>query len=109
MNHFIDYIREREGREVYQTLEGFITYEMIDENTVYLVDIYVATQFRNKNIATQLADYVVELTNAKVVMGSIDPNIPSAHTSLLVLLAYGMKLDRYENGLLLFKKIKDVD
>lgn len=99
-----NYLKEREGKELFSAAAGFVAYQIIEPGIVYISDIYILPQMRQEHYATKLADRVVEITKAKVVLGTVDPNTNGAHESLLVLLAYGMKLWKYENNLIVFRK-----
>lgn len=103
-SHYSRFLNETLGRLTYETKNGFITYDILEPGIIHITDIYVVPEARTKNYATYLADIVVGLTNAKIVYGSIDTHINNPHESLLVLLAYGMKLSHIEDGLVFFKK-----
>lgn len=104
MSLYAKYLLEREGICTLETSYGFITYQCLEDETVYLIDLYVVPEQRQHGTARDLADAVVELTHAKTVLGSVSPEAHHAHQSLLVLLAYGMVLWKIENNLIFFKK-----
>ena len=104
MKLYKQYLKERCQQELYCVPHGFLTYEMVDAHTLYIADIYIEPEYRRTGLATVMADTIVKQTGAKLVLGTIDPNVPSAHDSLLVLLAYGMVLDGYDHNLLRLKK-----
>jgi len=104
MNLYAKYLLEREGIHTLETSYGFVTYQCLEDQTVYIMDLYVLPEYRQHTPAQELADAVVELTQAKIVLGSISPDSKNAHQSLVRLLAYGMTLWKIENNLIFFKK-----
>lgn len=104
MKLYKQYLKERCNQELYQTPHGFVVYEMTDDTTLYIVEIYIEPHSRRLGLATEMADAVVHITHAQTVLGTIDPALPSAHESLLGLLSYGMVLNGYDHGLLQLKK-----
>lgn len=94
------YLREREGKEIMEHEHGFTIYGYncvpgIDFPHVYIQDNYVEPAHRKKGIAKQMADKICAQAKAggfRVLLGSVDGNAKGAHESMLVLLAYGMKL-----------------
>ncbi len=100
------YISEREAAEVYETSKGFAIYR-IEQQTVYLQDIYVQPQHRNKHTATDIADAVCTIAKergCRQVLGSVCPTARNANDSLRILLAYGMKLLSSQNNIVFFSK-----
>lgn len=97
---YAEYIREREGKEILQHEHGFTIYGYncvpgVDFPHVYLQDNYVRPEHRKKGIAREMADQIAQQAKDagfKVMLGSVDGNAKGAHESLLVLIAYGMKL-----------------
>jgi len=104
MSQYAKYLLEREGLQTLETPKGFVTYLCPEEGMVYIQDIYVVPEHRRQRVATELADAVVELTKAHVLVGSIDTTANYAHESLLELLYYDMKLWKVEDNLIFFKK-----
>ena len=106
MSHYLEYIKEREGKEVYETPYGFVIYEL-KPDYCYIQDIYVVPAMRKAKVASHLADEVTALAKAKGckhLLGSVDPRANNAHTSLLVLLGYGMRLYKTEKDIIYFVK-----
>lgn len=104
--HYQAYLREREGKEILECPEGFATYRVLGEEC-YLIDIYVKPEFRLSGIAKSIANDVCSIakeSGCKWLTGSVSPPAKGSHESLLVLLAYGMKLLRSEKDLVYFVK-----
>lgn len=107
MSLYAEYIKEREGREIVETADGFATYTWLGEDSCYIVDIYVRPEARKSGVASSLADQVAVLAKevgCKRLLGSVDPSLPSAGASFMVLLAYGMRPIGIERNLVFFEK-----
>lgn len=107
MSLYADYIREKTNDHILETADGFATYRFPDENTVYIVDIYVPKEIRKSGVATCLANEIVNLAKLKgctKLIGSVVPSAKDSDTSLKVLQGYGMTLDSSTNDFILFKK-----
>lgn len=103
-----DYIRERLGKEYYETSYGFVLYSLF-EDAVYIEEVYTKPKDRLAGGATLMADEVCDIARQmgkKFVIGSVEPYGKASTASLKVLLAWGMKLWKLENGLIFF--IKDL-
>ena len=102
------YIAERTNDKVLEIPEGFATYRYINDNkTVYIIDIYVLPEFRNKKIASELADQIVaeaKQLGCKELIGTVVPSAKGSNTSLKVLLGYGMTLNSAANDVVVFRK-----
>jgi predicted GNAT family acetyltransferase len=106
------YIKERLGKSVYGTKDGFVIYWFLDHprhgKCVYIEDIYVAPEVRKHGVAANMADQVCEFGrseyDATTLLGSVSPDARGATASLQVLLSYGMTLDGIDNGLIFFFK-----
>jgi len=106
MSLWKDYLLEQRNEHVLETEDGFVTYKFFPTEC-YIVDIYVKPDKRQKGIAGKMADKVADIArerNVKYLTGSVATNMPTAHTSMLVLLGYGMKLLRSEGNMVYFVK-----
>ncbi len=110
MSMYADYLKEKTEDLVVETKEGFATYRYMSyhgEPAVYIVDIYIVPQFRQKNAASSLADEIVTYgtrNGCKYLLGSVIPSNKNSTISLKVLLGYGMILDSCSTDFILFKK-----
>lgn len=101
-----NYLKEREGLETLETPHGFSLYK-IQGDECYLQDIYVVPEKRKSHVATQMADAVLEIARAKGckwLVGSVSPATNNAHASLLILISYGMKLQKADKDIIYFSK-----
>lgn len=106
MSLFGQYILEREGKKIVEDNRGFATYFYVQDG-VYIQDIYVNPDFRKSGAASFYADTIAEEAKAKGfnnMYGTVSPSAYGADASLKVLQAYGFKLDRLANGLIIMKK-----
>ena len=107
MSLYADYLKEREGRETVEEQDGFATYCYPSAQVCYLVDIYVAPAARRQGLASKLADRVCEIAKAKgatALLGSVQPDLPSAAESMKALLGYGMRPTHIAGNLVYFVK-----
>lgn len=102
------YILERIGDGIIEREEGFATFRFLnDRKSIYIVDIYVLPDFRNQNIAKELADEIVAIgkeEGATELLGTVVPSARNSTDSLRVLLGYGMKLKSSTSDGIIFSK-----
>ncbi len=110
MSFYTDYIAERNERESIETEDGFITFDFLTNDIVYIVDLYVVPEKRRAGIASKLADLVCQEAlkrGVTTLLSSVDTHTKGAKISHQVMLAYGMKAIRQiENGIYYTKKIE---
>lgn len=108
MSMYGEYLREKTEDQIIETEQGFATYRYLDGGySVYIVDIYVRSDFRKTNVASTIADYIVEEARKKgalKLLGSVVPSNKNSTDSIRVLLAYGMKLLSSTNDFIMFTK-----
>lgn len=113
MSLFAEYILEREGKHTIENEKGFATYAFVGDSNgdgigrCYIESIYVKPEFRQSDVAKQLADEIVKhacQVGCKILLGSVSPAAKNSTDSLRVLLAYGFKLDSAEKNFILFAK-----
>lgn len=107
MSHYASYLKEKTNDQILETEHGFATYRYTSEKTVYIVDLYVAPDFRKSGTASALADIIVEEARKKgctELIGSVVPSTKNSTDSVRVLLAYGMTLLSSMNDFVIFRK-----
>lgn len=100
-----EFIKEHRGDETIETETGYAEFRFLNENQVYIVDIYVKPQFRQKGTAGVIADQVVALAKQRgctELIGSVDLSANNTGDSMRTLLGYGM--EPTGTGLIIFKK-----
>lgn len=100
------YLKEREGMDVLETEHGFLSYKITNDEC-YIKDIYVAEAHRKSGMASAMADKVAEVAKGKGckwLTGSVSPPAEESHASLLVLIAYGMKLIKSDKDIVYLAK-----
>lgn len=100
------YIKEREGRCIYEDERGFATYTMNDKSC-YIQDIFVKKEYRNQKVASDYADKIAEIAKNNgciFLIGSVCPSTNGSTESLKVLLGYGFRLDHSIGDLIFFRK-----
>lgn len=101
------YIKERIGRGILETEDGFATFEYINDEIVYIIDLYVKPEKRKSHVAAMMADKICEQAvkdGKKFLMGSVDASAKSAEDSIKVLEAYGMKVSKVVEPMIFFVK-----
>jgi GNAT superfamily N-acetyltransferase len=104
---FGDYIRERLGKEIVETDDGFATYYFPEPGCCYIEDIYVRPEARRTGAGSRLADQVTEIALSKGsdrLIGSVDPKAFGSTDSMKALLAYGFELHGTDGKLIYLKK-----
>jgi GNAT superfamily N-acetyltransferase len=108
MSLWAEYLKEREGIETIEALDGFATYKLFpDTKECYIIDVYTKKEARKSGLAAGLADQITEIAKnhgCTILTGTVDPRLPSATTSVMVLVSYGMRLLRAEPSKLVFMK-----
>lgn len=102
-----DYIKEQRGDDIIETSFGFASYRFLNEKQVYLIDIYVAPEFRNRSAGTELTQMVCKIAKDRgcsELIGSVAPQAKDSTKSMKLLLGYGMTLQSASNDLIIFKK-----
>lgn len=100
------YLKEREGFDIIESDKGFATYKIIGQEC-YIRDIYVKPEFREQNIASEMADKIALIAKENKcshLSGSVDTNVRGSTTSVKVLLAYGFKVLKNSFSMILFVK-----
>jgi ribosomal protein S18 acetylase RimI-like enzyme len=93
MSMWADYIKEREGKESREYLDGFITYKIFFPEC-YIIDIYVKPECRGTHVATEMADDITRLAKEQgctILTGSVSEGANGYQSSIRVLEGYGMK------------------
>lgn len=108
MSMWANYLREKTSDQIIETDKGFATYRyLMEQKTVYIVDLYVLPDFRKDTVATSIADTIVEEARNKgcnKLLGSVVPSAKNSTTSLRVLLGYGMSLESSSTDFIVFRK-----
>lgn len=91
---YAQYIKERQGIEIIECEEGFITYH-IDSERCRIIDIFVAQEFRKKGYGMRLALQVAEIAReakCRIVLGQVDTRALNCTDSLSAMLKMGMRV-----------------
>ena len=110
---YAQYLQERSNRGILETEDGFMTFEYLPEDFVYIVDMFVKKESRNKYVATEMADKICEQAvkdGKKFLLGSIDAGAKNAAESTKVLEAYGMTVHKVAPPMIYYiKKLNNVE
>lgn len=107
MSLYAEYLFERTNDEIIETADGFVTYRYLNDDQVYIIDIFIRSTERKKGKASELADIVrdeARLRGCKEMLGTVVPNTKNATASIITLIAYGMKIHSSSENLIVFKK-----
>lgn len=107
MSLYAEYIKEKLDDNCMETELGFATYRYLNDNKVYIIDIYVKPEYRKSKIASDLADLIAQEAKekgCKEMLGTVIPSAKGSTNSLKVLLGYGMTLVSSDKDLIIFKK-----
>lgn len=102
------YLTERTDDKIIEISEGFATYRYYPKTkSVYIIDIFVKPEFRNSNVASKMADSIIEEAKKEgfiQAIGTVAPSAKGSTASMRVLLAYGMVLDSASQDVVVFRK-----
>lgn len=101
------YLKERTGRGILESKDGFATFEYVTDDVVYIVDLFVTPKKRKSRIAANLADKICEQAvkdGKKYLLGSVDMTAKGAETSCKVLEAYGMRIHKVAQPMIFYVK-----
>lgn len=105
---YAKYLMEKTTDQIIEIDKGFATYRYIDNGkTVYIMDIYVLSEFRKENLASTMADIIVGeaiMNGCNKLLGSVVPSNKNSTDSIRVLLAYGMTLESSSQDFIVFRK-----
>lgn len=104
---YAQYLKERTDDKIIESEQGFITYRYLNNDQVYIVDIFVLPEFRKKKWASVFANIVcarAKQNGCKTLIGSVNPSCHGADDSIKVLMAYGMSVYSSTDNLILFRK-----
>lgn len=106
---YAQYILEREGRETFETDEGFVTYKIFkDQNYIYLVDMFIKEENREESKASQLFLNKVQEEGLEAgvdnVITSVAYGASGLENSIKLILANGFKVLEGNNQLIYFIK-----
>jgi hypothetical protein len=108
LSNYGSYVQERSNDHILEVNEGFATYRYLDDGkSVYIIDIFVAKEHRESQLASTLADTIVREAKQKgctELLGTVCPQAKNSTISLKVLLGYGMTLKSSSDNLIVFSK-----
>lgn len=106
MSLFSDYYKERDGKFVIETGDGFIVYKMFKEECL-ISELFVRPQVRLNGIGSYLADKVAKVAKdagCRFLTATVDPKALNARESTLAILHYGFRILRTEPNMICFIK-----
>lgn len=110
MKLYAEYIKEREDTNLLQLEHAFATYKKINNETYYIIDVYVEKGFRRDGLATKLSAAIEEIAKkdgATKLLGSVDLSRNGATESMQAILSNGFKFSHTNgNGLFFIKEIE---
>jgi len=101
------YIKERLGRGIIETEEGFATFEYPTDDIVYVVDIYVKPEHRRKRVAWEFMDIIskqAKKDGKKSILTSAEVASKGAEESIKAQKAYGMVEHKIDGTMIFFIK-----
>lgn len=100
------YIKEREGKDIIETEQGFATY-YFDEDSVYIADVYVRPEYRNKNVAKDFFETIEEIAKEKGLKECItyaDTSAKGYEISKSALLSNSFEIIGFVDNMVFFKR-----
>lgn len=105
MSHWAEYLKETRGIETLETDLGFATY-LFNGDTCYIQDIWVKPEVRKQHAASAIANEIKAIAiekGSKWLMGTVNATFKDPTTSAKALLAYGFKIDRVLENVIVMK------
>ncbi len=102
-----DYIKEREGKEMFELSGGFAVFKINEDETCYLEHLYVVPELRGSGIASELCDGVADIAkkhDKKFLLGTVSPGTPGATHSMKVQLSHGFKISSIQGSMIVLEK-----
>lgn len=107
MKLYVDYVKERLGREsIVIEDKAFITYEM-DETECYVVDIYVRPDLRKTGIMAEISEKIEKIARdngCKHMTGTVQVTANNSTNSLSYCLSLGYELWDVQGKVIIIKK-----
>lgn len=106
MSLYSEYVKERLNKEVIENENGFATYLFMDDG-VYVEDIFVRKEYRDKGIAKEMLDQISIIAKekgCKKMIGTVVPSTEGSTHSLQAAFSYGFKLDSCRQNLIVYTK-----
>ena len=98
---------EREGRSCVETVNGFMTFKLINSTTSYLDEAYVVPNMRGTAIVKELLETVKNESKklgAKTLITTVDPRAIGSNVSMLACIKYGFELYSVNDGLIYLRQ-----
>lgn len=105
MSLFGQYISETRDLKIVESEKGFATYSVIGKEC-YIEDIYVAPEHRFSGYGTQLADQIKKIAleaGCTHIFGTTNCRFKDPDASLKAMLAYGFKISKVFNDIILLR------
>ncbi len=107
MSLYSDYLTERTDDGILELTQGFATYRYLPDNIIYVLDVFVAKDFRKTGLAKTMIDRIAEESKAKGFKKMVTTVVPSyrgAARSIKVILDYGFIPQSSSDNLIIFGK-----
>jgi hypothetical protein len=106
------YIKEREGKEIVESENGFATYQIFPTGECYIQDIFVVPEMRKSGLTAIMQSKIADIAKTKgchTLLGSVCMNTPDANRNLKILLNDGWMVHNMVSDMIyLNKKLEGV-
>lgn len=100
------YIKEREGKSMFENEAGFATYYFKDK-WCYIEDVFILPEYRNKNSSSQFGEEIAKIAlkeGYKLLLTSVDLRDKNASRGVYLSLKNGFKPIFADGQLIYFEK-----
>lgn len=104
---YAEYINERGDAKIIELSQGFATYNILNQDQIYLMDVYIKPDYRRTHIASELANMVAvegRKAGCKEMITTIIPTLNGSTISVKTVIGYGFKLKSAKENLIVFYK-----
>lgn len=106
MSLYGKYVKEREGKGIVESAQGFMTYKIQGEEC-YIADVFIDSDFRETGVAAEFTEQITKKAKekgCKFLTGTVTPSLEGATVSLAYQLKRGFKLHSSHEDFIILKK-----
>lgn len=107
MSLYSDFMKETHNRETIEDECGFIMYNFMDSDKIYIAEGYIKPEFRRKGFSNLLADKVVKIgldNKKKYLVSAVSSLMNNANISHNWHKKYGMRLYKIDRDFIFYIK-----
>lgn len=107
MNLYKQWLKEYKNKDTLDSEHGFIIYSKLNNEVIYLEDMFIKPESRNQKHSLDLANKLVTLAKEQgfvQLITSLDPKTPMFERSYNNAINFGFKISHVHGSLIILKK-----